>query len=156
MTFFYNNKDSDDKGNNNEICNTRNTIDVAVIGSGASGSFAAWQLSKNHDDWTIQLFDANNRIGGRLYSINIDGISNHKADLGAMRFPQSHSMLKDLIMELGLTKDNFTTPTKDDTLYYMRGKLVSQDDIAAGNVPFEMTEYENSLSANIGALFEYV
>ena len=124
-------------------------IDVAVIGAGMSGTYSALKLSENYD-WSIHIFDANNRIGGRTYSLTMPGITDFKADFGAMRFVQSrYPRLLKLSGELGLTLQPFTTPTKDDSLYYFRKELLDESDIASGNVPFKMTATERGLSGNI-------
>lgn len=135
-----------------DVCQ-ENTVDLAVVGVGASGSFAAWQLNKKYQgNWKIKMFDANNRVGGRLYSIPITGIENHVADVGAMRFKTSHNSFVRVINQLGLTVDNFTTPNKQDTLYYLRDKILTRNDIETGNVPYQMTDYERSISADTDAL----
>ena len=124
-------------------------IDVAVIGAGVSGTYSALKLSENYD-WSIHVFDANYRIGGRTYSLAMPGITDFKAEFGAMRFSQKkHQRLLKLAGDLELTIQPFVTPTKDDSLYYFRKQLLDKSDIASGRVPFTMTDTERNLSGNI-------
>ena len=127
-------------------------IDVAVIGAGMSGMHSAFRLSQNYD-WSIRVFDANDRIGGRTFSLPMPGVTDFKAEFGAMRFKQKeHLRLLKLAGELGLTIQPFTTPTEDETLFYFREELLDKTDIANGNVPFRMTDKERQLSGNTDAL----
>ena len=127
-------------------------LDAAVIGAGMSGMHSAFRLSQNYD-WSIRVFDSNNRIGGRTFSLPMPGVTDFKADFGAMRFNQKkHLRLLKLAGELGLTIQPSTTPTEDETLFYLREELLDKIDIASGNVPYRMTEKERKLSVNVEAL----
>lgn len=135
-----------------DACTDENTIDVAIVGAGAAGTYSAWKLSHAQPDKTIHLFDANNRVGGRLLSVTIPDISDFKADVGAMRFKKSHTELIKVIKELGLTVQDFTTPTDDDTLFYFRNQVLGKDDIEKGNVPYNMTTEERKYTSDTTAL----
>jgi hypothetical protein len=76
--------------------------------------------------------------------------------MGAMRYKESHTQLKKIVTELGLTKQNFTSPKTEDRLYYPRNTHLSDTDIRTGNVPYKMTEKERSLSNDTDALQAYV
>ena len=117
-----------------------------------SGIHSAFRLAQKYD-WLIKVFDTNDRIGGRTFSLPMPGITDFKADFGAMRFNQKrHPRLLKLAGELGLTIQLFTTPTVDDTLFYLREELLDKTDIDNGNVPFKMTDTERKLSGNTNAL----
>ena len=90
-------------------------VDIAIVGAGAAGVFAAWRLSERYPDKSIQLYESNSRIGGKLYTIPIPGIEDFVADLGAMRFYKEwHPLLFQAINELGLEVVNFTTPKESE------------------------------------------
>lgn len=58
--------------------------DVAIIGAGIAGSFAAWRL--RHSNLSISVYEYSNRIGGRIFTSHINGVKGFNAELGAMRF----------------------------------------------------------------------
>ena len=133
-----------------------NTIDVAIVGGGVSGVYSAYKLSENYD-WNIHIFEAQDRIGGRTFSVDMPGISDFKADIGAMRFKKSqHPRLVQLAKELELTVQTFTSPSADESLYYFRGQLIDKYDMAAGNLPYHMTDKEKELSPDITAMWRFV
>ena len=134
-----------------DSCNG-NSIDVVVVGAGVSGIYSAYKMSQDHD-WSIHIFDAHDRVGGRTFSVPMPGISDFTADMGAMRFSKtSHTRLLTLAEELELTIQPFNTPTKDETLYFLRGQSLSISDLEAGNVPYNMTDEEKALIPNPYAL----
>ena len=113
--------------------------------------YSAMKLSQKCD-FTVHVFDANNRVGGRTYSLQIPGITDFKAEVGAMRFKKTHLRLNQLIRELGLTVQPFATASEDNTLYYLQGELLDKADIEAGRVPYNMTDEERALVADTDAL----
>lgn len=92
---------------------------VAIIGAGAAGLMAARLLLQVGLEPVI--FEASNRVGGRLYSKkfkNADGSdSNVFAELGAMRIPLSSKVFFDLADEFKLnTEMDFPDPGLVDTI----------------------------------------
>lgn len=63
-------------------------IQVAVIGAGEAGLSAAFELRKI--GCNITLFEATDRVGGRIYTQYFDKDKRYFAELGAMRIPLSH------------------------------------------------------------------
>ena len=133
------------------VSSGRPVLDVVVVGAGVSGLYSAMRLSQKYD-FTVHVFDANNRIGGRTYSLQVPGITDFKAEVGAMRFKKTHLRLNQLIRELGLTVQPFPTASEDNTLYYLRGELLDKADIETGRVPYNMTDEERALVADTDAL----
>lgn len=65
--------------------------DVVVIGAGIGGAYSAWRLavdSAAHPGPKICLFEAKNRPGGRILSVEnpVPGFENFTVDLGAYRY----------------------------------------------------------------------
>src|SRR4051794_5368814 len=76
--------------------------DVAVIGGGISGVYTAWRLKSSDPSLKVAVFEYGNRIGGRLYSYPMPGMPHIKAELGGMRWLESHKIVVGLIAQLEL------------------------------------------------------
>ncbi len=78
-----------------------NHYDVAIIGGGIAGLYAAWRLAKQHPTQKIALFEATHRLGGRIETVTLGQFA---AEAGSMRIePELQTTLASLIQELGLT-----------------------------------------------------
>ncbi len=75
---------------------------IAVIGSGISGMYAAWRLSKTHD---VTVFEKNNYFGGHTdtHQLNIDGqkiaVDSGFIVFNAFNYPVFSEMLNQLGVE---------------------------------------------------------
>ena len=97
------------------------TIDVAIVGGGVAGCYAAWRLaSAANPPGTIRLFERSERIGGRLFSVPCDGMKHQVAELGGMRIAGDQTPLLALVDELELETEPYPA-TEPDDLYYLRG-----------------------------------
>lgn len=66
--------------------------DVAIIGAGISGTYAAWRL--RHTGRKIGIFEQWDRIGGRIHTHRLPGMPTLHAELGAMYYmPQVYPPL---------------------------------------------------------------
>lgn len=79
--------------------------DVAVVGGGASGVYAAWRLAAAGQ--RVALFELSDRVGGRIETVVPPGMPDVRAELGAMRFCAAHTMVCALVSHLGLTVQAF-------------------------------------------------
>jgi len=115
------------------------TFDVAIVGGGVSGAYLAWRLStirprdlspelsaraaRRGGRLRIGLFESSQRIGGRLFSVSLPGVPGVKAELGGMRFLNSHQRVVRLAKHFGL---GYRPLRVDDpegrNLYYLRGQ----------------------------------
>jgi monoamine oxidase len=78
---------------------------IIIVGAGMAGLVAAYELSKTGYD--VLVLEANNRIGGRVFTIR-DPFSNEQfAEAGAARIPPSHNHTLHYAQEFGLQLDNF-------------------------------------------------
>jgi tryptophan 2-monooxygenase len=106
---------------------------IAVVGGGAAGCVAAFELQKCGAD--VTLFDAEpagtldkgRPPGGRLFSsrfLNKDGsASKDIAEMGAMRFPPSEEALFYYLDAFGIkTNTDFPDPGKHPTWVYYKGQ----------------------------------
>ncbi len=100
---------------------------VAVIGAGASGLIAAYQLLLAGA--RVDIYEATNRVGGRMYSVPIPdkGFKTKQFELGCMRFPPSSKTLFWLLKSFNInTADNFPDPGSYGTnaeLYYQGTRI---------------------------------
>ena len=60
---------------------------VAIVGGGVSGLSAAWHLHTNAPHVTVELFEAEDRLGGHAYTTNVEGVD---VDIGFMVFNESN------------------------------------------------------------------
>jgi predicted NAD/FAD-binding protein len=44
---------------------------ICIVGAGAAGLAAAWALHRHDDRWDFHVFEANDRIGGNAYTVDI-------------------------------------------------------------------------------------
>lgn len=105
-------------------------LDVAVIGAGAAGLYSGYRLANGTDnngkklDLKVNIFEASERIGGRLQSVMLPGM-NVVGELGGMRYMTVQEIVTALIetvfsKEYGLNPIPF--PMGDDShhLFYLR------------------------------------
>lgn len=101
-------------------------LDTAIIGAGLSGLALAYSLQQQGREFT--LFEARNRLGGRILSVPGDGMA---LDLGpAWYWPKTQPRMTRLVAELGLeafsqhdqgTVLNLTDPDKAAEPYTTQG-----------------------------------
>jgi monoamine oxidase len=85
----------------------RSCVDVAIVGGGVSGLYAAWRLASSRSvSGEIAVFEASSRLGGKLWSHRFGVADEHPAELGAMFFGENHGLTRDLCVNaLGLVAD---------------------------------------------------
>jgi protoporphyrinogen oxidase len=79
--------------------------DVAIVGAGIAGLYAAFRLGSDpkFKNKSICLFEASDRLGGRMFSLDIPHVA-FPIELGAMRFKPTHRILQDLVKEFGVKR----------------------------------------------------
>ena len=83
-------------------------VDYAVIGGGIAGAYSAWRIKQAMPEKHVVLFEYSDRIGGRLFTVQLPGISGMNAELGGMRYiPEIHPIFTGLVDELGLPHRDF-------------------------------------------------
>jgi len=72
--------------------------EVAIIGAGTSGLYSAFRLvtAKKFEAHEVQIFDMNDKLGGRLESVILPGM-NFWGELGGMRYLTSQEIVTNLI-----------------------------------------------------------
>lgn len=131
------------KNSLHSLPNCNKKLRVGIIGAGISGLVAGFELKKKGH--FVKLFEANNRIGGRIYTHKFD--SDCKAELGAMRIPDEHDATLHYVEELGLKKRKFVNHN-GNAFYYVKGlktRINAWQNIA--NI-FDLSPHEQGIEPN--------
>lgn len=97
----------------------KNAGEVAIIGAGAGGMAAAYELLRAGINVTV--FEATNRIGGRAWSKRFKRERNTPplwAEMGAMRVPPSQKLFWYYANQLGVKTGDFPDPGVAPTVLY--------------------------------------
>src|SRR5580658_5229803 len=81
---------------------TNTDIDVAIIGGGVPGTYAARRIAREQPHLRVALFEMSDRIGGRLRSIAFPEAPHLVGEAGGMRFLPAHKHVFNLVRQLGL------------------------------------------------------
>lgn len=76
-----------------------NNFDIVIVGAGVAGLYTAYKLINKQKKIKICILESTQYIGGRLHTIDYDGI---KVDGGGARFNTDQHRILHLIHELGL------------------------------------------------------
>jgi glycine/D-amino acid oxidase-like deaminating enzyme/monoamine oxidase len=107
--------------------------EVAIIGSGVSGLYSAYRLTNDEKfpmfGDKVQIFDMGDRIGGRLESVTLPGMT-IAGELGGMRYMTSQEIVTSLIENVFKDKlDHIDFPMGDpaNLFAYYRKQRVMQN-----------------------------
>jgi lysine 2-monooxygenase len=113
--------------------------DLVVVGGGVAETYCSWRLSEANEAGRIKigLFEASDRIGGRLFSIRPPGFEKECAELGGMRIGSDQGFTHGLVSELGLSllPDPPETP---ENFYYLRGTRWRQGETKKFPIPYDV------------------
>lgn len=117
-------------------------IDIAIIGAGINGCYIGSRLNVAENTETpplnVHLFEATNRIGGRLYTVFFPGMENIPVELGGMRFKDTHKNVLKLVNELGLKIAPFIRGTPDNLVYIRNVRLRKSELNNATKLPYRL------------------
>ena len=125
---------------------TDDELDVAIVGAGAAGTYLAHRLIQSRPDWRIAIFERSNRIGGRLWSVKVDGQS-HPIELGGMRFMSGHRLVQSVVDELGIETRPFD-PADQPERTMLRGVIGRSTDDPDGGRGYDLPPREAGRSAS--------
>ena len=131
-------------------------LDIAIIGAGAAGTYLAYELIKARPEWRIAIFERSERIGGRLWSVRIDGLAK-PIELGGMRFMSGHRLVQSVVDELGIEARDFD-PAERPERTVLRGVIGSSPADPAGGSGYDLPPGEAGRSAAdlMGAAFDAI
>ncbi|MFC4618687.1 flavin monoamine oxidase family protein [Camelliibacillus cellulosilyticus] len=99
---------------------TRYPKKVLIAGAGMAGLVAGQLLKEAGHE--VEIIEAADRVGGRVYTIRRPFSDGLYLDVGAMRIPQGHRLTLAYIKKFGLKFNPFYNATPND-LFYINGVL---------------------------------
>ena len=99
----------------NGLRKSRAPKNVIIIGAGLAGLVSGSLLKDAGHNVTI--IEANNRVGGRVYTLRAPFTDGLYLDAGAMRIPESHYLVLEYIQKFGLPVQPFINETPEDIIY---------------------------------------
>jgi monoamine oxidase len=108
---------------------------VLVVGAGIAGLTAAYRLRQF--GVSVDIVEARNRVGGRMYTARNVGGTSLYADIGGEFIDTTHTSLRSLAKELGLqTVDLYAADQGlvGETNYY-QGRKIKESEIAQWSIP---------------------
>jgi len=94
---------------------------VLIVGAGLAGLVAGYELKRAGHSPII--LEAQQRVGGRVYTLRDPFTEGLYAEVGAMRIPRAHSLTMAYIEKFGLQTNNFTMDNPN-AYYYIGGNKV--------------------------------
>jgi len=122
-------------------------LDIAIVGGGLSGIYAALRLSTSKPTSSLRLFEVSDRIGGRLRSISFPQAPGLIGEAGGARFSDSHRHVVGLARTLDLAIRPAPLDLPQDRLN-LKGRNIPIAHAGAGAdaLPYEMPAEHQNLS----------
>ncbi len=120
---------------------------VVIAGAGMAGLVAGYELKRAGH--TPIILEAQQRVGGRVYTLRQPFTDGLYADVGAMRIPRAHKLTLEYIAKFGLKTNDFTMGNPN-AYYYIGGRKIR---IAEGTADpnllgFDVSEAEKGRTAS--------
>ena len=112
-----------------------NAPKIAIVGAGIAGLNAAYQLKKA--GYRATIYEASNRVGGRMYTVHDAVGDNTWVNLGAEYINSDHDDMIALAEEFDFPLLDRFTPEELalQDLYYFDGRTISDTELAAALLP---------------------
>lgn len=88
---------------------------IVVAGAGLAGLVAASLLKEAGHN--VKIIEADNRVGGRIYTLRAPFTNGLYLEAGVMRIPESHDLVMEYIRKFDLPLQPFVNETPNDILY---------------------------------------
>lgn len=112
----------------------RSTKNITIVGGGIAGLNAAYQLKKLGLSST--LYEASNRVGGRMFTIKNYFGENITTDIGGEFVDANHEDILQLAKELNVEMYDLRTDTLHKETLYFDGKAYAEKDMAEALQPY--------------------
>lgn len=119
----------------------------AIIGAGLAGLTSAYEIRKVDPKAVIHVFEAEDRIGGKLFTVPFDS---GPTDMGAEAYLALRSDATDFFTELGLA-DDLVSPSGLRSLVYSDGELRGLPAGGVMGIPSSSGPVEHVVSAETAA-----
>ena len=107
--------------------------EVVIVGAGIAGLTAAWRLRQQ--GVRVRVFEAQNRIGGRMLSLRDHFADGQVIELGGELIDTGHARIRALAGELGLTLDDLLDGDTDHDAWFFDGRAIGEAEIVRAFVP---------------------
>lgn len=129
-------------------------VDVAIIGGGPSGLYAAYRLltgtprskSPVRSKPSVAIFEASARLGGRIWSVVPPGAPHLIAEFGGMRFLQNQEVVPKLINALKLPTVPFSAGNGQNFVYLRGTRFLVNQYSNPSVVPYSLPPAEQGMS----------
>ena len=118
---------------------------VIIVGAGLAGLAAGYELKRAGH--TPIILEAQQRVGGRVYTLRDPFTEGLYAEVGAMRIPRAHRLTMEYIEKFQLKTNDFTMDNPN-AYYYIGGTRVRASEATANPslLGFEVHEHEKGLT----------
>jgi monoamine oxidase len=119
---------------------------VVIVGAGLAGLAAGYELKRAGHNPVI--LEAQQRVGGRVYTLREPFTEGLYAEVGAMRIPRAHALTMEYIEQFCLKTNNFTMDNPN-AYYYIGGRKMRAVEAHADPslLGFEVYDHEVGLTA---------
>jgi monoamine oxidase len=123
---------------------------VLIVGAGLAGLSAAYELKRaGHSP---VLLEAQQRVGGRVYTLRGPFTEGLYAEVGAMRIPRAHALTMQYIEKFGLLTNDFTMDNPK-AYYYIGGRKVRAGEAAVNPSLLGFDVFESELGKTAGQMY---
>ncbi len=109
-------------------CKQSKSTEIAVVGGGLAGLYTLYLLEQQ--GFKATLFEADNRIGGRVRSFNDPDFSDGVIEMGGTFIDSEHNTMLDLIDKLGLSLIDLHTDDLDTDVFEIDGQQFTYEMLA--------------------------
>jgi len=120
---------------------------VVIVGAGLAGLVAGYELKRAGH--TPIILEAQQRVGGRVYTLRQPFTEGLYAEVGAMRIPRAHTLTMEYVGKFGLKTNDFTMDNPN-AYYYMGGNKVRASEANANPalLGFDVSDNEKGKTAS--------
>ena len=123
---------------------------VIIVGAGLAGLAAGYELKRAGH--TPIILEAQQRVGGRVYTLRDPFTEGLYAEVGAMRIPRAHTLTMEYVEKFGLKTNDFTMDNPN-AYYYMGGRKVRASEATEDPSLLGFDVAENERGKTAGQLY---